>query len=78
MDEFKVHRLNENGLAKADQIGSRFAELLGDLEALIPPGRERSLVVTKLQEAAFFAKRGIAILPENQLDAPPGSIGLRA
>lgn len=64
--EFCVHRLNAEGLAKATALGEAFSTLLETIEALTPPGRERSLVVTKLQEASFFAKRSIAMLADNQ------------
>ena len=43
--------------AEAEQA---FSELLNKLEELVPPGRSRSLVVTKLQEACDWARRGIA------------------
>ena len=38
--------------------------LLAELD--LPPGRERALVVTKLQEACFWTKRAIATQAENQ------------
>ncbi len=62
-DEFKVHRLNADGMAKAQMLGDIFSEALEKIEAIIPPGRERALVVTKLQEASFFAKRAVAAHP---------------
>lgn len=66
-DEFKVHLLNETGLAKAHGIALAFSDLLVILEDYAPPGsREMAIVRTKLQEAAFFAKRAMAIQPENQ------------
>ncbi len=65
-NEFQVHKLNETGMTKAIELGEAFSELLTKLETIIPAGRERALVVTKLQEASFFAKRAIAVLPENQ------------
>lgn len=64
--EFQVHMLNESGIAKATELGEAFSALLEKVETLVPAGRERALVVTKLQEASFFAKRGIAVLAENQ------------
>lgn len=70
--EFDVHVLNPAGLARAREIAVVFSEALTKLEALVPPGRERALVVTKLQEAAFFAKRGIAVDKDNQL-TPSGA-----
>lgn len=65
--EFQVHRLNEVGLQKAEMLGEAFSILLETVDALVPQGRERSLVVTKLQEASYWAKRAIAVQPDNQL-----------
>ncbi len=64
--EFQVHVLNDQGLDKARQLGEVFSTALEGIEAIIPQGRERALVVTKLQEASFFAKRAIATDPSNQ------------
>ena len=67
MDEFKVHILNEKGLDKARNIQLLFELLLSGLDGLIPEvSRERSLVVTNLQTASFWAKRAVAMDPENQ------------
>lgn len=66
-DEFKVHRLNEAGLDAARGVAAVFEVLLSSLDELgVPHGRERAIVVTKLQEACFFAKRAIADNPKNQ------------
>ncbi len=65
-EEFQVHLLNEAGIEKAKELGALFSMLLTDLEEFVPAGRDRALVITKLQEASFFAKRAIASLPENQ------------
>lgn len=65
-NEFQVHMLNETGIARATELGEAFSALLETIEGLVPAGRDRALVVTKLQEASYFAKRGIAVLPENQ------------
>lgn len=64
--EFQVHILNEQGIAKATELGEIFSEALSKIEAIVPPGRDLSLVVTRLQEASFFAKRGIAVDAGNQ------------
>ncbi len=64
--EFNVHILNSDGLRKANQIADAFSRLLDELDHVLPPGRERVLVVTKLQEACYFAKRAIALDPANQ------------
>lgn len=65
-DEFQVHQLNAVGMAKAQTLGEIFSRALEDIEAIVPAGRERSLVITKLQETSFFAKRAIAAHPFNQ------------
>lgn len=66
-DEFRVHLLNDLGIDAAKEIGEVFSEALDKIERLVPKGRPLSLVVTKLQEASYWAKRGIAELPANQL-----------
>ena len=63
---FEVHRLNEDGLKKAAEIAEAFTELLGDLAMWCPASREWSIAKTKLEEAAFFAKKAMATAPENQ------------
>lgn len=65
-DEFKVHRLNAAGMAKAQLLAEAFEEALTKINAIVPASRELSLVVTKLQEASFFAKRAVALHPFNQ------------
>lgn len=64
--EFKVHRLNAAGMAKAQLIAEIFSGTLGAIEGIVPQSRELSIVKTKLEEAAFFAKRGMAQHPFNQ------------
>lgn len=66
--EFQVHMLNQVGMQKARDIASSFSVLLNDLEELCgKDGREMALVRTGLQEASFFAKRAMAMNPENQM-----------
>lgn len=64
--EFAVHMLNDNGKAKAQGIAERFSLLLDDLENYGVTGRDLALVKTKLEEACFVAKRGMASLPQYQ------------
>ena len=69
MDElFKVHKLNDWGMANAMAIADKFEQLLLTLEKLCgePPSREWSIVKTKLEEACFFAKKAMANKPSNQ------------
>ncbi len=67
--EFAVHMLNDTGKKKATQIAEAFDLLLNTLapadaptsdQVLCPQGRELALVKTKLEEAAFFAKKAMA------------------
>jgi hypothetical protein len=67
---FTVHMLNEAGKAKAIAIAAAFDDLLTKLEPLCAPGRHAALVVTKLEEAAFFAKKAMASDPANGTEAP--------
>lgn len=57
--EFKLHTLNDEGGAKVAELTGYFAELLARIEKVVPTGRERSLVTTKLQEAHQFMIKGI-------------------
>lgn len=66
-DEFKSHILSDGGLRKAEEIGSTFTEALDKLESICgKDGREMALVRTHLQDASFYAKRAMAVRPENQ------------
>ena len=69
---FEVHRLNEAGLEKAGVIANAFNELLNEIRPLVPEGREWSIVKTKLEEACFYAKKGLALMPANQGRAAAG------
>lgn len=65
---FKTHLLNDEGKVLARKIADLFDDALESAKALGVDGRELSLVTTKLEEACFFAKKSIAIKPENQLE----------
>ncbi|HZR56339.1 MAG TPA: hypothetical protein VFA74_05670 [Terriglobales bacterium] len=68
MDQlFAFHKLNDEGQKKAVAIADTFGILLATLRSLCPEQtREFSIVKTKLEEACFFAKKSMAIQPENQ------------
>lgn len=63
---FQFHKLNEVGIGQAVAIAETFTECLGKLKTMCPEGREFSIVKTKLEEAAFFAKKSIANMAANQ------------
>lgn len=70
--EFDVHILNPNGIKAARNIAEAFSQCLERIDALLPGNsREKSIVVMKLQEACFFAKKGIAVRPDNQVGELP-------
>jgi hypothetical protein len=66
---FQVHRLNEDGMKRADEIAGAFNDCLARLMDLCAEGREFSIVKTKLEEACFFAKKSMANVPANQAAA---------
>lgn len=66
-DLFRVHKLNAQGFVVAEQLAQHFSDVATLIESTIPPGRERSLALTHLQQASMHAKRGIAEVKENQL-----------
>lgn len=71
--EFRVHRLNAEGLAKCDELARAFSALLDTIDSMSPgPSREKSLSVTALETAAFNAKRAVASQPENWLTGGNG------
>lgn len=64
---FTVHKLNEEGMKKAEVIAGEFTNLLYTLATVCPENtREFSIVKTKLEEASFFAKKAMASQPANQ------------
>lgn len=58
--EFTFHRLNDVGIAKAQQIAQAYDALLSSLLQTCPEGRELALARTKLEESCFFAKKAVA------------------
>jgi hypothetical protein len=66
---FTGHLLNEKGFARVQDIGRAFDTLLKVVEAAVPEGRQLSIVRTKLEEACFYAKKGVANQQEYQEDA---------
>lgn len=72
--EFTHQNLNDAGVAKAAKIRAAFDALLEGLApsdnrlvGLCPPGREMSIVRTKLEEACMFAVKAMANEEGNQL-----------
>ena len=68
---FAVHRLNEVGLKKAEDLAHEFDKLLSLVESICLTGRELALVNTHMEIACFYAKKAMAMRKENQLAASP-------
>jgi len=64
--EFEVHRLNQRGLENADSIATWFDTVLEEIKGIVPEGRQLSLVKTHLEQACFYAKKGMAQQSANQ------------
>lgn len=65
---FRVHRLNEVGLQKADLLANCFTTLKEQVDDItsVSPSREKSLFYTHLELASFYAKKAMAMREENQ------------
>lgn len=64
---FQFHKLNEQGIARAEIIAETFSVCLYQLAKQCPTNtREFSIVKTKLEEACFFAKKSMANESGNQ------------
>ncbi len=63
---FAVHKLNEAGIQKARGLAESFDMLLKEIEPLCYPGRELALAKTHLEQACIYAKKAIALDPNNQ------------
>ena len=59
-NEFMSRKITEAGQDKLDASRQEFSLLLDALDLLLPAGRAKSIVVTKLQEVSMFASLGIA------------------
>lgn len=69
-EAFKVYKLSDEGLDKAREIADAFDRLLERITPLMHEGRELAIVRTKLEEACFFAKKGMAKQQHTELPAP--------
>lgn len=61
---FRVHKLNADGLERAQKLAEGFSALLEQVAAGLPASRELSLAKTHLEEACFYAKKALAPLYE--------------
>lgn len=62
---FETHVLNENGKKEMHEFKSTIAKTAFDVLKFMPESRDRSLFITKLEEAVFFGAKAVAQKPEN-------------
>lgn len=60
------HPPSEKGRGTHAQLSHVFAVLMQNIDELVPAGREKSLVFTKLEEAKMWASAGVARNPETR------------
>lgn len=58
-DKAKFVEINEEQKERIDKIRNLFSNLYDEIEKTCKPSRETSLVFTKLEEAQFWAIKGI-------------------
>lgn len=59
-NRFMYHRPNEKTAAKHQQVRSSHLDLAHEMNTLLPDGREKSLVITSLEQAMFWANAALA------------------
>lgn len=60
MSRFQIPDIRGMDLMPAETVASAFESLVHTVERAVPEGRDRSLVMTKLEEAFHWAIAGIA------------------
>lgn len=64
--EFEAYALTGAGIQRINDARKAFNDLLEDIIKIVPAGRELSIARTKLEEACFFAVKGISAHRTNQ------------
>ena len=57
---FDTHKLNETGFARVKAFKEEMSCAVGKAFELLPEGRDKSIFITKIEEAVFFGTRAIA------------------
>lgn len=57
---FESHALNAKGIAEMNDFKMELANTIRNVSELMPDGREKSLFITKIEEAVFFGSKAIA------------------
>ena len=62
---FESHKLNKNGFEEMEQFKKEFADAVRQAITRMPDSREKSIFLTKVEEAVFFGAKAIASKSEN-------------
>lgn len=65
---FDTHKLNELGFEKMKAYKQTLADAVKSVIENMPDGREKSIFLTKMEEAVFFGAKAIASAPENHTE----------
>ena len=65
---FETHKLNHEGFAEMAAFKTLMANAVKDVAKEMPEGREKSLFLTKAEEAVFFGAKAIASKPMNHTE----------
>ena len=57
----KKHKLTKDGENMIKEVNQGFSAFLEFIDSYLPNKREKSIALTKIQEASFFASRAIVV-----------------
>lgn len=63
--EFEFIKLKDEAIKECNDVAILFSTFWDNIQTMCPPGRELSIVKTKLQEASYFSKKSISLEPSN-------------
>ena len=63
-DRVTYHAPSPSGVERHKQLSEAAASILKTIEEVVPDGREKSLAITKIEEAKMWASAGVARNPE--------------